>query len=126
MGLDDSEESVCSSTLLVAPPLEEPGGQQVELCQEEEEEEVQISRILWCYCLEVKEEVEQKEACLVLTDQLFGLLHLSDDFTWTNHDAGRHMVRLAMKDCCLFARGAVCTLIYSCFVIFILCFIYWP
>lgn len=57
---------------------------------EVEEEEVQVSRVLWCYCLQVKEEVEQKEACLVLTDKLLGLLYLSDDFTWTNQDAGKH------------------------------------
>uniref|UniRef100_A0A8C4IIA2 Nischarin n=1 Tax=Dicentrarchus labrax TaxID=13489 RepID=A0A8C4IIA2_DICLA len=87
MGLDDSvEESVCSSSTSPAvPPAEEPGGHQGELC---DEEEVQVSRILWCYCLQVKEEVEQKEACLVLTDRLLGLLYLPDDFTWTNHDAG--------------------------------------
>ncbi|XP_035517860.1 nischarin [Morone saxatilis] len=86
MGLDDSvEESVCSSSTSPAvPPAEEPVGHQEELCGEEE---VQVSRILWCYCLQVKEEVEQKEACLVLTDRLLGLLYLPDDFTWTNHDA---------------------------------------
>ncbi|XP_078105343.1 nischarin isoform X2 [Sander vitreus] len=90
MGLDDSvEESVCSSstTSLAIPPAEEPGGHQGELCEEEEDEEVQVSRVLWCYCLQVKEEVEQKEACLVLTDRLLGLLYLSDDVTWTNQDA---------------------------------------
>ncbi|XP_035849081.1 nischarin isoform X2 [Sander lucioperca] len=95
MGLDDSvEESVCSSsnTLLAVPPAEEPGGHQGELCEDEEEDEdeevqVQVSRVLWCYCLQVKEEVEQKEACLVLTDRLLGLLYLSDDVTWTNQDA---------------------------------------
>ncbi|KAG8007179.1 Nischarin [Nibea albiflora] len=35
----------------------------------------------------VKEEVEQKEACLVLMDKLLGLLFLSDDFTWINQNA---------------------------------------
>ncbi|XP_044076457.1 nischarin isoform X2 [Siniperca chuatsi] len=87
MGLDDSvEESVCSSsTSLSVPPAEEPDGHRGELC-EDEEEEVQVSRVLWCYCLQVKEEVEQKEACLVLTDWLLGLLYLSDDFTWTSQD----------------------------------------
>lgn len=97
MGLDDSvEESVCSSsTSLAVPPAEEADGHQGDLCKEEEEEgeveeEVQVSRVLWCYCLQVKEEVEQKEACLVLTDKLLGLLYLSDDFTWTNQDAGKH------------------------------------
>ncbi|XP_040890153.1 nischarin isoform X2 [Toxotes jaculatrix] len=90
MGLDDSvEESVCSSsTSLAAPPAEEPRGHQGELCnEEEEEEEVHISRVLWCYCLQVDKEVEQKEACLVLTDRLLGLLHLSDDFTLTSLDS---------------------------------------
>lgn len=92
MGLDDSvEESVCSSsTSLTGPPAEEPVGHQGGLCEEEEEEEeeVKVSRVLWCYCVQVKEEeVEQKRACLVLTERLFGLLHLKDDFTWTNQDA---------------------------------------
>ncbi|KAI3369758.1 hypothetical protein L3Q82_024582 [Scortum barcoo] len=89
MGLDDSvEESVCSSSMTLAlPPAEEPDDHQGELCEEEvEEEEVQISRVLWCYCLQVKEQVEQKEACLVLTDRLLGLLHLSEDFTRMNQD----------------------------------------
>ncbi|XP_041637463.1 nischarin isoform X2 [Cheilinus undulatus] len=89
MGLDDSvEESVCSSsTSITCPPAEEPVSQQGELGEEEdEEEEVKVSRVLWCYCLQVKEEVEQKKACLVLTDHLFGLLYLRDDFTWTNQD----------------------------------------
>ncbi|TKS71439.1 Nischarin Imidazoline receptor 1 [Collichthys lucidus] len=92
MGLDDSvEESVCSSsTSLAVPSAEEPDGHQGRLCKEEEgegEEEEEVSRVLWCYCLQLKEEVEQKEACLVLTDKLLGLLYLSDDFTWTNQDA---------------------------------------
>lgn len=93
MGLDDSvEESVCSSSMpLAVPPAQEPGGHQGELC---EGDEVQVSRVLWCYCLQVKEEVEQKEACLVLTDRLLGLLYLSDDFTWTNQDAGKHTISL--------------------------------
>lgn len=89
MGLDDSvEESVCSSsTSITCPPAEEPVSHQGELGEEEhEEEEVKVSRLLWCYCLQVKEEVEQKKACLVLTDHLFGLLYLRDDFTWTNQD----------------------------------------
>ena len=91
MGLDDSvEESVCSSsTSLAAPP---PGPSDQGEVREEEEEEVQVRRVLWCYCLQVKEEVEQKEACLVLTDRLLGLLYLSEDFTWTNQDAGKHTI----------------------------------
>ena len=112
MGLDDSvEESICSSsTSLAAPPAEESGDHQGEpLCdeeeleveeqeEEEEEEEVQVQvqvhvrRVLWCYCLQVEEEVEQREVCLVLTDRLLGLLYLPDDFTWTNLDTGKHTV----------------------------------
>lgn len=95
MSLDDSvEESVSSSSTLAAlPPEEELDVHQGELCEEEleeeeEEEEVKVIRVLWCYCLQVKEEVEQKEACLVLTERLFGLLSLTDDFTRTNQDTG--------------------------------------
>ncbi|KAM7421986.1 hypothetical protein PAMA_010187 [Pampus argenteus] len=99
MGLDDSVESVCSSsTSLAAPPPAEPGDHQRELCEEkEEEEEVQVHRVLWCYCVQVKEEVEQKEACLVLTDRLLGLLYLSEDFTWTNQDAAAEEVLSALQ-----------------------------
>lgn len=118
MGLDDSvEESVCSSsnTLLAVPPAEEPGGHQGELCEDEEEDEdeevqVQVSRVLWCYCLQVKEEVEQKEACLVLTDRLLGLLYLSDDVTWTNQDAGKHTIRLS----CLYTNKFLLLFFYLC------------
>lgn len=94
MSLDDSvEESVSSSspTSAALPPEEELGVHQGELCEEEleeEEEEVKVIRVLWCYSVQVKEEVEQKEACLVLTERLFGLLSLTDDFTWTNQDTG--------------------------------------
>ncbi|XP_068451947.1 nischarin isoform X2 [Clinocottus analis] len=97
MGLDDSvEESVCSSssTSLGVPPAEEPAGQQGELCGAAEDELPVISGVLWCYCLQVQEEVEQKEveqkeACLVLTDGLLALLYLSEGFTRTNQDAAR-------------------------------------
>ena len=98
MGLDDSvEESVCfPSTSLPVPPADEPGGHQGELCDEEEEEEqeeeVQVSRVLWCYCLQVKEEVEQKQVCLVLMDRVLGLLYLSDDII--NQDSGKHQFSL--------------------------------
>ncbi|KAM8916745.1 nischarin [Spinachia spinachia] len=88
MGLNDSaEESVCSSssTSVALPPAEEPGGHRGDLCGEQEAG--QVTRVLWCYCLQVKEEVEQKEACLVLTDRLLGLLYLSADFARTNQDA---------------------------------------
>lgn len=89
MGLDDSVvESVCSSsTSLVLPPAEVLGGHQD---AGEEEQEVKLCRVLWCYCLQVEEVVEQKQACLVLLDQLLGLLYLPDDFTWTNQDTGGH------------------------------------
>ncbi|XP_034440199.1 nischarin isoform X1 [Hippoglossus hippoglossus] len=88
MGLDDSvEELVCSSSMsLTVPSAEEPGGHPGEPCAEEQEE-MHISRVLWCYCLQVEEEVEQREACLVLTDRLLGILHLSNSFSWTNQDA---------------------------------------
>uniref|UniRef100_A0A671XWY1 Nischarin n=1 Tax=Sparus aurata TaxID=8175 RepID=A0A671XWY1_SPAAU len=76
MGLDDSVEE------------SEPGGHQGELCDDEEEEEAQVSRVLWCYCLQVKDEVEQKQVCLVLMDRVLGLLYLSDDIT--NQDSGKH------------------------------------
>lgn len=93
MSLDESvEETVCSSSIsLVPPPAKDLSGHQGELCakeEEEEEEDVKISRVLWCYCLHVKEEVEQKEACLVLSDHLFGLLFLPGDFMWTGQDTG--------------------------------------
>lgn len=98
MGLDDSsvEEPVCSSSstsLAVPPPAEESGGHQGEPCAGEDE--LHVSRVLWCYCLLVKEEVKQKEACLVLTDGLLSLLYLPDDFTWTNQDAGKHKITLS-------------------------------
>lgn len=98
MGLDDSvEESVCSSsTSLALPPAEDLIGHQGELCEvDEEEEEMKVSRVLWCYCVRVKEEVEQKAACLVLTGRMFCLLYLPDDFTWIRQDAGGHSVSLS-------------------------------
>lgn len=107
MSLDDStEESVCScSTSLTAPPAEEPGGHLGELC----EEEVNVSKVLWCYCVQVNEEVEQKEACLVLTDRLLGLLCLPGHFTWTNQDAGKETLGLGANyfwmDCVLLVRN---------------------
>ncbi|XP_056294504.1 nischarin isoform X2 [Pseudoliparis swirei] len=95
MGLDDSSvEPVCSSSstsLAVPPPAEEPVGHQGEPCAGEDE--LHVSRVLWCYCLLVKEEVKQKEACLVLTDGLLSLLYLPDDFTWTNQDADQEQSR---------------------------------
>lgn len=93
MSLDDSvEESVCSSsTSITAPPAEEPGGHLGELC----DEEVNVSSVLWCYCVQVNERVEQKEVCLVLTDRQLGLLCLPADFTWANQDAGKQIVSLS-------------------------------
>ncbi|XP_067360925.1 nischarin isoform X3 [Channa argus] len=89
MGLDDPVDmSVCSSsTSLTAPATEEPGDHQRELCKEDEE--VKVNRVLWCYCLQVNEEVEQKEACLVLMDRVLALLYLSDEFTWNNQDTNQ-------------------------------------
>ncbi|KAK2861691.1 hypothetical protein Q5P01_001224 [Channa striata] len=86
MGLDDPVEvSVCSSSSpLAAPATEEPGDHQRELCKEDEE--MKVNRVLWCYCLQVNDEVEQKEACLVLMDRVLALLFLSDKFTWNNQD----------------------------------------
>lgn len=92
MGLNDSlDELVCSSsTSLPAPVAEEPGCHQKELCEEEEkEEEVQVSRVLWCCCVQVGQEVKQREACLVLTKRLLGLLFLAHDLTRTNQDRGK-------------------------------------
>lgn len=90
MSLDESvEETVCSSS--PSPAASELSGRQGDLCAQQEEEEepkeedVKICKVLWCYCLQVEEEeeVEQREACLVLCDQLVGLLFLPDDSTWT-------------------------------------------
>ncbi|XP_013870780.1 nischarin [Austrofundulus limnaeus] len=87
MGLDDSgEEPICSSPLsLPAPVPEKDDGRLEELC--EKEAELVIRRVLWCCCVRVEEEeVQQKEACLVLTDQLLGLL--SPDSLSTNQEQG--------------------------------------
>ncbi|XP_029947827.1 nischarin isoform X1 [Salarias fasciatus] len=95
MSLDNSAEelvgssSSSSSTPLPPPAAEEPGGRQEEQSEREEEKEIGISRVLWCCCVQVDEEVEQREACLVLTDRLLGLLYLSPDFTKTSLDAGQ-------------------------------------
>lgn len=96
MSLDESvKENVCSPSISLAlPPANDLSGHQGELCakeeaeeedeeEEAEEEDVKVCRVLWCYCLQVEEEVEQKEACVVLCDQLVGLLFLPGDFTWT-------------------------------------------
>lgn len=96
MSLDESvEETVCSPS----HAANELGGHQGEElgAQEEEEEEakeelVKICRVLWCYCLQVEEEeeeAEQREACLVLCDQLVGLLFLPGDSTWTGELKGK-------------------------------------
>ncbi|XP_034020794.1 nischarin isoform X2 [Thalassophryne amazonica] len=86
MGLDDPvDELICSasssSTLLTAPPAEESNPQR--------EEEVQVSRVLWCCCVQVDDTVLQKQACLVLTDRLLGLLYTSGDLSPTNQEAGQ-------------------------------------
>lgn len=102
MSLDESvKENVCSPSISLAlPPANDLSGHQGELCAKEEEEEeaeedVKVCRVLWCYCLQVEEEVEQKEACLVLCDQLVGLLFLPGDFTWT----GELKVKPAKVNC---------------------------
>ncbi|XP_029358310.1 nischarin isoform X2 [Echeneis naucrates] len=85
MGLDDTgEESNCSSSTSLAALPVELGSHQGDLS--DGEEEVNVNSVLWCCCLQVEEQVEQKNACLVLADQLLGLLYLSDDFTRTNQD----------------------------------------
>lgn len=94
MSLDESvEETVCPPTPSLAAN-EFSGHQREGLCQEEEEEEakeedVKICRVLWCYCLQVEEEVEQREACLVLCDQLVGLFFLPGDCIWTGELKGK-------------------------------------
>lgn len=53
----------------------------------EEEAELLVRRVLWCCCVQVeKEEVQQREACLVLTDHLLGLL--SHDSLSANQERG--------------------------------------
>lgn len=92
MGLDDSvEESVCTSSAShLSPPAEESSSDQINLCGDDDDvEELHVKRVLWCYCLQVEEEVKQKQACLVLTDGLVGLLDLVD---WTTQDAGKYTV----------------------------------
>ncbi|KAJ7994438.1 hypothetical protein DPEC_G00249270 [Dallia pectoralis] len=43
---------------------------------EPEEEEVVVTRLSWCLCLRVGDMVEQRFACVVLTDRLLALFHL--------------------------------------------------
>ncbi|KAM4740983.1 nischarin isoform 2-T2 [Anableps anableps] len=92
MGLDDSgEELVGSSPTSLAPPItegEEPGDPLEN--QSEEKVEVQVRRVLWCCCVLVDEEVKQKEACLVLTDRLLGLLCWSHDSMSANQERGQN------------------------------------
>lgn len=94
MSLDDSVEELVGPSFmsLPAPTAKEPGGHQEEQ-SEEKQEEVQVHRVLWCYCVQVEEEeVKQKVACLVLADQLLGLLCSSHDFTRANQNMGKHTV----------------------------------
>lgn len=99
MSLDDSVEELVgtSSTSLPIPASDEPDSHEEEESrekqEEEEEEEVQVRRLLWCYCVQVEEEVKQKVACLVLTDQLLGLLCSSHDLTKTNQNTGEQPQR---------------------------------
>ncbi|XP_029989351.1 nischarin isoform X2 [Sphaeramia orbicularis] len=89
MDLGDSvEEPLCSSSTSPSDhPAEEHPGPQGALHEEAEDPDVHISSILWCYCVQVDEEVEQRKACLVLTDQWLGLLYLSHEVTWTIQQA---------------------------------------
>ncbi|KAM9813727.1 LOW QUALITY PROTEIN: nischarin [Neosynchiropus ocellatus] len=86
MGLDDSvEESISSSSVSHDLPPESSSNSHKELDRdngEVVEESLQVNRVLWCYCVEVKQGVAQKAACLVLTEKLLGLLSGSHDFTW--------------------------------------------
>uniref|UniRef100_A0A8D2ZQY6 Nischarin n=1 Tax=Scophthalmus maximus TaxID=52904 RepID=A0A8D2ZQY6_SCOMX len=84
MGLDDSvEESVCSSSSTSLGEL-----------RDREQEEVHISRVLWCYCLQVEQEVEveQRRACLVLTDQHLGLLWDSSHLQLEENQPSPHLL----------------------------------
>lgn len=90
MGLDDSgEELLCSSPPAPVAEGEEPGGRLGEPC--EERAELQIQRVLWCCCVLVSGEVEQWEACLLLTDRLFGLLRWSHGSLSANQERGKHL-----------------------------------
>ncbi|XP_037535856.1 nischarin [Nematolebias whitei] len=85
MSLDDSgEEPVCSSPSSLPAPAPEKDGVRLEE-PSEKEAELLIRRVLWCCCVRVDEEVKQREACLVLTDQLLGLL-LSHDSLLANQE----------------------------------------
>lgn len=95
MSLDESVEETLSSPSPSLAANQLSGHQGEGLCAQEEEEEeakeedVKICRVLWCYCLQVEEEVEQREACLLLCDQLLGLLFLPADSTWTGELKGK-------------------------------------
>lgn len=91
MSLDESvQETVCSTSS--SPAANQLSGHQEDFCAQEVEEEepreedVNICKVLWCYCLQVDDEVEQREACLVLCDQLVGLLFLPGDSKWTGDE----------------------------------------
>ncbi|MEQ2204892.1 hypothetical protein XENOCAPTIV_020495, partial [Xenoophorus captivus] len=94
MGLDDSgEEVVGSSPSSLPSPVaegEEPGGLLEAPC--EEKADVQVRRVLWCCCVRVNGEVKQREACLVLTDRLLGLLFWSHDSMSANQERGKNPV----------------------------------
>lgn len=87
MSLDDSgEEPVCPSPLSLTAPAPENDGVRLEEPREKEAE-LLIRRVLWCCCVRVDEEVKQREACLVLMDQLLGLL-LSHDSLLASQERG--------------------------------------
>lgn len=86
MGLDDSgEELVGSSPSSLPPPVME--GEEPEV----EEAELHVSRVVWCCCVLVlvDGDVKQREACLVLTDRLLGLLYWSHDSMSANQEGGK-------------------------------------
>ncbi|XP_056129521.1 nischarin [Lampris incognitus] len=93
MGLDDSleEASVSShttSTSLPAPLVDAQGQEaQEKVC--EEQNGVQISGVLWCLCVRVENNMEQRGGCLVLTDKVLGLFYIPADSTLTNEDTER-------------------------------------
>lgn len=91
---DSGEEQLGSSpSLLPAPLPEKDGGRPEELC--EKEAELVVRRVLWCCCVRVEEEVQQRGACLVLTDQLLGLL--SRDPLSANQERGNYPDRLVRR-----------------------------
>ncbi|XP_077582006.1 nischarin [Stigmatopora nigra] len=60
---------------------------------EEEEQEERVNVVLWCYGVKVEDsKVEHQVVCLVLTDNLLGLLRLSDGVKGDDYDADKELV----------------------------------